>query len=390
MHTTRETNDASHQVRCVAATSPGQWLYLLGDEGVVYSESQNRFVGLDAAGISAYRAFEAGARVEDLSGFSTSRNPPSDPDNGLEAIYALSKGLFPAGDPSQEWPPLDRPIPANIEIDGIPIALDSPAGPLEDLCRDYFRNCPPSTQPARSHLWAVPTTNGWTIQVNGREFLGSLRPQQLGLGLLHAARSLLYAQGNYDVAFHAATVADGECGIMLCAPREFGKSTLAAYLMAQGFDLLTDEPALLHLDTCTVSPLHLPVSLKEGSWSVLQQECPQLAGAPIHIRSDGTRISLLHPPQESLLVPSRRLSCILFPHYSPSSAAGAEALLPLRTLHLLNEGGMLLAKHIKRDTFEVFLNFIYRTPAFMIQYASLKDAYALILNLLQSRVKTPS
>jgi hypothetical protein len=375
-------------MRIVASARLRQSLYVLGDEGVVYSEPRNRFVGLDAAGVSAYCAFEAGASVEELTSSSTSRNLP--PNDGLEAIYALSVGVFPAEDPPQEWPAFDHPRPANIEVHGIPISLEYPAGPLEDLCRDYFRNCPPTTQPARCHLCAVSAANGWAIHVNGREFLSLLRPEQLGLGFLHATRSLLYAEGNYDVAFHAAVVASGDCGIMLCAPREFGKSTLAAYLMARGFDLLTDEPALLRLDTSSVSSLNLPVSLKEGSWPVLQHAWPRLADAPIHVRSDGTRISLLHPLQERRSVPSRHLSCILFPHYNSSSAANAEPLLPLRTLRLLNEGGMLLAKHLTRDTFEAFLRFVCRTPAFIIQYASLEDAYALTLNLLQSRAKTPS
>src|SRR5271170_76792 len=331
-------NDALHRI---ATACPGQWLYLLADEGVVYSETQNRFAGLTAAGVSAYRAFDAGAVVEDLRRYN---NPGGllALDDGLEAIHALSRGTFPAQDDRPEWPPLGYPATANIEIHGIPVLLEYPPGPLEDLCCDYFRNCPLTAQPARYHLHAQHTGHGWTIYANGLVLLSLLRDEQLGLAFLHAARSLLYAAAEYDVAFHAAVVADANRGVMLCAPREFGKSTLAAYLMAQDFILVTDEPALLHLDTCSVSSLCLPVSLKEGSWTALRQEWPQLAGALTHVRSDGVKIRLLHPPLASS-APSRRLTHIVFPEYRSTCTAHTERLPLLRTLSLLNEGGMILA-----------------------------------------------
>ena len=368
----QEIADIDGGSRRLATACPGQWLYLLDDGGVVYSERQNRFAGLAAAGVSAYRAFDAGAGIEELRSFNLRGSSPTS-DDGLEAIHALSQGIFPAEESRVEWPPLEYPATANIEIQGIPVLLEHPTGLLEDLCRDYFKNCPPSTQPARYHLYAQHRGEGWAVYGNGRELLSFLRDEQLGQGLLHAARSLLYAGANYDVAFHAATVADGDHGIMLCAPRESGKSTLAAYLIARGFELLADEPTLLHLDTCSISSLCLPVSLKEGSWTVLHNKWPQLDSAPIHVRFDGTKIRLLHPPLR-LSAPPRRLTHIIFPEYGSSSVAHAEPLPPLRTLSLLNEGGMLLAQHLARDTFEAFLRFVCETPAYIFRYDSLQEA----------------
>jgi len=369
-------NDALHRV---ATACPGQWLYLLADEGVVYSETQNRFAGLTAAGVSAYRAFDAGAVVEDLRRFNDPRGAPA-PDSRLEAIHALSQGIFPAQEPRHEWPPLEYSSSANIEIHGIPVLFEFPPGPLEDLCRDYFRNCPFSAQPTRYHLHAQPTGDGWTIYANGLELLSLLRDEQLGLGFLHAARSLLYAAAEYDVAFHAAVVADANQGVLLSAPREFGKSTLAAYLMAQDFELVTDEPALLHLDTCSVSSLRLPISLKEGSWTALRQQWSQLASAPTHVRSDGVKIRLLHPPLVSS-APSQSLTHIVFPEYRSACTPHTERSPPLRTLSLLNEGGMILAKHLARDKFEALLRFVCTTPANIIRYDSLEEAGRMIRSL---------
>ena len=158
-------------------------------------------------------------------------------------------------------------------------------------------------------------------------------------------------------------VADEGRGVLLSAPRESGKSTLAAYLMTQGFELLTDEPALLDLDRCAVSPLDLPLSLKEGSWDVLRHEWPQMAGTPIHVRSDGVKIRLLHPPRARLSALPRRLTHIAFPEYRASSEAYIERLSPLRTVKLLDEGGVILARRLARDTFEAFQRLVCVTPA---------------------------
>ena len=379
----RNAKDAFERV---ATTNPRQWLYLFDDEGVVFSETHSRFAGLDAAGVSAYRAFDAGARVEDLRKYNGAHNLAPASADALETIHALSQGTFPAEDASADWPvfaqsKVTNSRPANIEIYGIPVSLEYPAGPLEHLCQDYFQNCTPATQSARCHLSAQFTEKGWAILVNGREFFLLQREEQLGLGLMHAARSLLYAEGKYDVAFHAAMVAYGDCGVMLSAPREYGKSTLAAYLVSQGFDLLTDEPVLLDLNTCTAASLCLPISLKQASWSVLRPQWPQLADAPIHVRSDGMEISLVHPPIERCSAGPRPLTHIVFPQYRPSFAAQSEPLNSVHTLSLLNEGGMLLARDLAREQFEAFLKLICRTPAYKVLYSSLEDAYSMLQTL---------
>lgn len=357
-----------------------QWLYLVGEEGVIYSQVRNRFIGLDAAGVSAYQAFDAGASVRDLQPFSNTDADFAATEAALNMIFALSQGEFPQDRASEDhaaWPACDAPRTANLEIHGIPILVDYPSGVAGDLCRDCFRSCLPSAEAARFHLHSRQTKDGWSIFINGQEFFSGLREDQVGLGYLHAVRTLLYAHGAYDVAFHAAVVADRCRGIMLCAPRESGKSTLAAHLAAQGFRLVTDEPAMLHLDTVSISTLKMPISLKEGSWNALHHEWPQLAGSPMHVRSDNMNIRLLHP-QQAGPVSSHRLTHIIFPMYSPLSPAKAEKLTPIQALALLNEGGMLLAAHVDRDGFESFLRLICRVPAFIVRYRSLQEAEELL------------
>jgi hypothetical protein len=377
---------------CVACAAPSQWLYLLGDEGVVYSGLENRFAGLDTAGVAAYRAFDAGVELEDL--MQARRAPGTDFNaaGALECIHALTRGIFPRADATEEWPapvPSNRAQPASagvecahIDILDIPVALEFPAGPSAELCRDVFLSCPKSesksTRPPDCRLSAHRTEESWEIDVDERRFFSLKEEQQLGLGLMHAARSLIYAQAGYDIGFHAAMVAQGERGVLLCAPRECGKSTLAAFLVAQGFELLADEPSLLDLETGTVRVLRLPISLKEGSWPVLREHWPQWTGAPVHLRSDGARICLAHPSLQRWSSAPRRLTQIVFPRYSPSAGARMDRVSPLQALGLLNEGGMQLARHFARSHFESFLSLVCRTPCYRLDYARLEDAQRLL------------
>jgi hypothetical protein len=370
----------------MATACEQQWLYQLGDEGIVYSQAQNRIAGLDAAGLLAYQAFDAGASLHDLQAF-RSMSQSSQTAEALDVIFALSKGRFPADQDHEErrdWPALDCPQNASVEVHEIPMLVECPQEAQKMLCSDCFKSCPPSTQPARFHLRIVRAGTSWSISANDREIFPSVRDEQVGLGLLHAVRSLLYDEAPYDVAFHAAMIADAKHGIMLCAPREFGKSTLAAYLSAHGFNLVSDEPALLNLHTASVSPVEMPISLKEGTWRILENEWPQLEHAPIHVRSDGRRIKLLHPSQDRVAHAPQRLTRIVFPKYSPSSPANLEAVSPIRRLTLLNEGGMFLGKQLSKEKFEQFLRLICATLAFVAHYSSLQEAARMIQGVVNS------
>ena len=368
----------------VACAVPRQWLYLFENGGVIFSETANRFAALDTSGVAAYLALDAGASLADLRHSICADIADAAASTNLEAIFALTRGIFPKDESdSENWPePVlsenvsQSPYSNRIDLHGIPVQVDFPAGPSRELCRDCFRGCEISEEPAYWRISAQRKGSSWAICINGQEFFSLADERQLGLGMLHAARSLVYAEGRYDVALHAGMVAGDDFGLMLCAPREAGKSTLAAYLVAQGFDFVADEPALLDLASGTVAPLSVPISLKEGSWTTLREYWPQLASALTHVRSDGTRIRLLHPGNVSSR--QRRVTQIVFPRYQPHALPELELLSSFKTLQMLHEGGLLLTKSFSRERFESFLEWLVRVPGYRMQYESLKEAQRML------------
>lgn len=368
----------------IACATPRQWLYLFEDGGVVFSESSNRFAGLGASGVAAYLALDGGASLADLRHSFCGDLANAAASTNLEAIFALTRGIFPRDESDSEiWPEPDlsgniskSPSSSRVHLHGISMQVDFPAGIGGELCRDCFRGSQACAEPVRWRIAAQQKNACWVIFLNGQELFSLADERQMGLGMLHAARSLVYTEGQYDVGFHAGMVAGDDFSLMLCAPREAGKSTLAAYLVAQGYDLIADEPALLDLASGAVAPLRLPISLKEGSWTVLEEQWPQLASAPVHLRSDGRRIRLLHPGNISWR--QRQATQIVFPRYKPDVAPEFEFLSPLQTLQLLHEGGMLLAKSFSRERFESLLEWLVRIPGYRMQYASLEEAQLML------------
>src|SRR5580698_3650404 len=175
---------------CTATTCDQQWLYRIGDDGLVYSQKQNRFAGLNAAGVSAYQAFDSGAQPQDLHAFRDTEGTSSETAQALVTLHALAQGRFPGDTGHNEqilWPVLASPRSANVLVHNIPVFFESPDGAVDILCRDCFSSCPPASEPARFHLrgrngGASQTKKSWTLSINDRELFSSVQAEQVGLG----------------------------------------------------------------------------------------------------------------------------------------------------------------------------------------------------------------
>jgi hypothetical protein len=80
----------------------------------------------------------------------------------------------------------------------------------------------------------------------------------------------LVTRSHHHAIFHAASLSYGQTGLILCGQSESGKSTLAAWLTATGFDFFTDELAAVSLDGQELTGLTCPIVLKPNSAFVWQ------------------------------------------------------------------------------------------------------------------------
>lgn len=137
---------------------------------------------------------------------------------------------------------------------------------------------------------------------------------------------------------HAAVVAheDGRA-VILPAPPGSGKSTLCAALTQRGWRLLSDEMAMISLQTGLLHGMARPVSLKNQSLDVIRRFEPGVVlGAAAHDTAKGT-VAHLKPKPSDVRDAARpaRAAWVVFPRYvarAPavlSSRPKADAMLEL-------------------------------------------------------------
>ncbi len=94
------------------------------------------------------------------------------------------------------------------------------------------------------------------------------------------------------IMLHAAQLGrDGRC-LLLLGDAGAGKSTLATALEGAGFALLSDDIVLLS-QSGEASALPFPVTLKEGSWSLLDHRRAEIQDAGQHLRPDALSVRYL-------------------------------------------------------------------------------------------------
>ncbi|MCT4373349.1 hypothetical protein CLG85_024880 [Yangia mangrovi] len=94
------------------------------------------------------------------------------------------------------------------------------------------------------------------------------------------------------IMLHAALLGRGGRCLLLLGDAGAGKSTLATALESAGFALLSDDIVLLS-HSGEVSALPFPVTLKEGSWSLLDHRRAEIEGAGQHLRPDALHVRYL-------------------------------------------------------------------------------------------------
>lgn len=125
---------------------------------------------------------------------------------------------------------------------------------------------------------------------------------------------------NY-LLLHAAVLAKGEQAIICPAPPGSGKSTLTTYLSHSGWRLLSDEMAVINLETGKVVPFVRPICLKNDAIDITRNWFPDAVISDVANDTNKGDVAHVRPPVESLQ--DMYLECgvrgIVFPRYNPKT-----------------------------------------------------------------------
>lgn len=179
--------------------------------------------------------------------------------------------------------------------------------------------------------------------------------------------------------FHAgACGSDSRC-VLFPASTHSGKTTLAAVLMKMGLTFYGDDSVLLEADTLSVPVMPFALTVREGSWDVLNPRFPELQAAPVVSRY-GQRVRFLAPLGMKQEGHCERVGAIVFSRFDQDAANEISSLDPLQTLLRLQQSGFWVA-HDERSI-SAFLAWIQSTASFTMRYSDVDQAASIIRRLI--------
>lgn len=190
---------------------------------------------------------------------------------------------------------------------------------------------------------------------------------------------------------HAAVVEKNGKALILPGEPGSGKSTLCAFLVHNGWRLLSDELTIIDMSSLTVIPLCRPISLKNQSIDVIRSLVGRAVFGPLtHETSKGV-VTHIKPPIDSIekMDVTAKITWVIFPKY----CAGADTCLSPRPKA---ESFLEIGKNAFNYSFhgvngmKTLTSIISNTDIYDFEYSDLINAAQVLDNLKEPEVTEPS
>lgn len=197
--------------------------------------------------------------------------------------------------------------------------------------------------------------------------------------LLWHVNSKVVAHSPEYLLLHAAAVEHRGIGILLPAPMDSGKTTLAAGLVQAGLRYVTDECAALHASSLELHPYPKALSIDQGSWDVLASLRPPA-------EAGGYNVAQWHVPPTSIrpgaVAPVCRPNLIVSPRYEGGATTELVPMRPAEALFLLTQNSFDLERRRSVGLLSL-ATVVRRCRAYRLRVGSLTDACEAVLGLLE-------
>jgi len=181
---------------------------------------------------------------------------------------------------------------------------------------------------------------------------------------------------------HAAAIERGGRAVILPGPPGSGKSTLCAYLVHNGWRLLSDELALLSLDKARLTALARPISLKNESIEIIKRSVPNATlSRASHDTIKGTVALLKAPPDSTARVQEfASPAWVIFPKYASGAKARLEDRSKADTFIEVGKNSFNYSIHGKNG-FDCLARLIDACDCYDFTYSDLNEALSLFAAL---------
>jgi hypothetical protein len=330
----------------------GTRLFFVGSEGVLFSEPRQELYAFNTTACVIWCYLEEGLSPPDIARALAAGSGLTEATARTHVDAALtdwaSRGLFADGLPV---PLAHSPPEPAIELPPLPIAGFVTVHRYRILGVTILV------------MEIVSFESGIGFYLNGAAAGFCARNEEVApvaKGLIWTA---VLRRQDYLVHIHAGVVSGRAGCVLLPAAPGAGKSTLTIALVHAGFDLLSDEVALLGEDLM-VSPFPTAICVKQSGIDVVARHYPHIRELPVHLRGDGKHVVYLPPPLGR--VPpdgTRRSVCgIVFPRYRQGTETMSRVLSPPEALARLLAQCLNVGRKLDHATVERLVRWISPLP----------------------------
>lgn len=171
----------------------------------------------------------------------------------------------------------------------------------------------PSTGEGEHEVAIAADPEGWRIRFFDEWAVLGDDPWTLANELRNAMFQRALESSRDTIALHAAVVARGDTGLLLCGPSGVGKSSLTLALLDHGWDYLSDDFAPIAVESGRVLPVPKPIHSKDPAvWERLLERWQPPDWVPAPTRSCLVPATVWHVMEEPV-----EARVIVFPHFDP-------------------------------------------------------------------------
>jgi len=222
---------------------------------------------------------------------------------------------------------------------------------------------------------------GYEIYVDGVLYDSVAKEENLVPVLYDRIRIYYYQKNPFLVALHAAILKYNDRVVIFPGISGAGKSTLSAYLMYQEFTLFSDELTIID-ENKTIIPVPLGVTLKEGSWHVMEPFVKDMNLIASHLRFDGQKIKFIIPPKKEYDKFKAKKLVFIFPKFEQGSPTRLQPLSLVSVLNTLIDAGYHLCDPNDFEKVFLWLEILSEAKLYALQYSNIDEAHSIIKEVL--------
>lgn len=384
----------------------GLHLFLLDDEGVLFSAAKGEAFRLNTSSAIAWCGLEDGLSWQDIAADLAARRGIPAPDAQRElaevAAHWIGLGVLERdGIAAPPMPPMYQPPKQELELAprfaareifsthhyrllGTTLRVHYGDATLEGWVHPVLAHLAVPPPPGEGHTFVVAGILGYLFAFGGDVQLHcGTDPAELGPVVKYAIMSHAVRLHDHILHMHAGAVAHQGRLILLPAASGSGKTSLTSGLVAAGCTYFSDEVALLDRGTGRVRPAPVSLCVKQGAAKLLARLFPGLEDLPVHTRTDGIPVRYMPPPASALPDMDKTLApaLLVFPRYVPDAPTVARPLSRGAAFGRVLDECVAIPRQLTLDDASVLMEVMEGLHCYELTGSSLDDMTRTVLDL---------